>query len=795
MSAIANPGPVLIDDISDISALMGGTIEKPPGEYAPTMTGPGAWPEFDESVFDQRKEMLSSIKSAVSQARASWDAVHAGIFNGLLVWVGGSATAAAAKAQEHSKAMQEIEQQLADAIEWCGKAWVTTRMAKKAISDYVELKHKEIYDFLAKAEKEGTKAQDAKDAAQKIAEQAYHANKKFLDTLADSLGGKTEAAESPPPGNNVAGPLENNGTGTPGSTSPGSTASVGGTSGSGKEPLASLMSNEPKGHPQPGDDAPAGGAPAKAAEGLGEQAQPAPRAPSAGDEGGASAKAAEGLGEQAQPAPRAPSAGDEGEAPAKTAEGVAEQAQPAPATLPTVSPNPAQPPAGKPPTSPVTPSVPSAPGAPSAPSLGGAPSSSSAASSPLSSGSSSLAGAGMDPSKAAEALAGRPPVDPLKEFSKGFADSAGTPVHAASSGGGAPPPLAPAPAVPASDPMVPASTNTAPVSQNSAPAAAPPAQPPSGGPMGMGGGGMPLGPPPTAPPAGAVAPPPPPAAPPAPAVSAAAGAQVAPIPVSAARAERDAALNAAKRSGSDPLETARRIAAALNVGVGELKFTWLTGLTQDGTIVVANNYGLGYIPQGVKLPQQVKFASVDESIPMEERAKWTTYPILALHGWAQAHDTTLRAVIGFEEQFKGSDPGVPTVALQREDLPSDGRMQGRSRLEVIAPEVAARLSAVTDAMLIDMLPPAPADPQPPEDRRFELMMEVFRPLLSADTGRAVPQLQALIPFANHMQEMALHGAYTAVDGEALRTATADAIYWQHIGVMAGDALATVSVAV
>ncbi|CQD03523.1 ESX-1 secretion-associated protein EspK [Mycolicibacterium conceptionense] len=263
---------------------------------------------------------------------------------------------------------------------------------------------------------------------------------------------------------------------------------------------------------------------------------------------------------------------------------------------------------------------------------------------------------------------------------------------------------------------------------------------------------------------------------------------MAPIPVSAARAERDAAVSATKRSSSDPLEMARRIAAALNVGVAELKFMWLTGLTQDGTIVVANNYGLGYIPQGVKLPDRVKFATADESIPLKERAKWTTYPLLALHGWAQAHDTALRAVIGFEAQFKGSDPGVATVLLEREDLPTDGRMQGRSRLEVIAPEVAARLWAVTDAQLADMLPPPPADPQPPEDRRFDLMMEVFRPLLSADTRRGIPQLEALIPYANHMQELALHGAYTAADGEALRAATADAIYWQHIAVIANDAL-------
>ena len=84
---------------------------------------------------------------------------------------------------------------------------------------------------------------------------------------------------------------------------------------------------------------------------------------------------------------------------------------------------------------------------------------------------------------------------------------------------------------------------------------------------GMGGGmpmgGAPLGPPPTAPPAGPVPPPAAAAPPPAPTQPAtvAGGAQIAPIPVSAARAERDAAQNAAKRS-SDPLVLARRIAAA-----------------------------------------------------------------------------------------------------------------------------------------------------------------------------------------------------------------------------------------
>ena len=110
------------------------------------------------------------------------------------------------------------------------------------------------------------------------------------------------------------------------------------------------------------------------------------------------------------------------------------------------------------------------------------------------------------------------------------------------------------------------------------------------------------------------------------------------------------------------------------------------GSTADGSIVVANSYGLAYIPDGVELPPQVTLASADESIPPTERGKWATYPILAIQGWAQAHDQTLRAVIATKEQFANFDPGVPKVVLQRDDIPETGKMQGRSRLEVIAPE-------------------------------------------------------------------------------------------------------------
>lgn len=141
-------------------------------------------------------------------------------------------------------------------------------------------------------------------------------------------------------------------------------------------------------------------------------------------------------------------------------------------------------------------------------------------------------------------------------------------------------------------------------------------------------------------------------------------------------------------------QIAQRIAAALNVGITDIGFYWLTGLTKDNTIVVANNYALGYIPENVHLPEQVKFATADESIPAGVRATWVTYPILALHGWCQHHGTELRAVIATEDQFKGFDPGTPKIILRPDDIPDAGNMEGRHRLQVIAPAAAAQLAAV-----------------------------------------------------------------------------------------------------
>lgn len=311
------------------------------------------------------------------------------------------------------------------------------------------------------------------------------------------------------------------------------------------------------------------------------------------------------------------------------------------------------------------------------------------------------------------------------------------------------------------------------------------------------GGGMPLGAPPTAPPA---APVPPAAAAAVPPTAAAApvqgGAQVAPVPVSAARAERDAAQNAVRRNTNEneAFNVARRIAAALNapdmLNVDDFFFHWITAVTKDGKIVVANNYGLAYIPEHVQLPQQVVMASADESIPATERGSWATFPIVAVQRWAQHHDKELRAVIGTEEQFAGGDSGAHQVILTPDDIPASGKMSGRSRLQVIAPEISARLAGFSDADLVSVLPPAPADSNPPQDQRPDLWDRVWQPLCSSAANRGAAHLQAFLAYAAHAQEHAFYEAHSAAEPEVQRKAADAFIYWQHVGQSIADALAT-----
>ncbi|KHO25766.1 hypothetical protein [Mycolicibacterium setense] len=281
------------------------------------------------------------------------------------------------------------------------------------------------------------------------------------------------------------------------------------------------------------------------------------------------------------------------------------------------------------------------------------------------------------------------------------------------------------------------------------------------------------------------------------AAAAGGGAQVAPVPVSAARRQSDAVASALRReSGTDPVQIARRIAAALNAPPSIPKmpwnFGWAVGLTVEGTIIVANTYAMAYIPKGVNLPEPVKMVSADESIPAGDRAKWVAYPYLGLQGWAQHHEQRLRVVFGTSEQLQGIDPGAQKIELTPADIPENGTMQGRSRLKVISSDVAERLAGYADAALTDLLPPRPADDTPPEDQADQLWFDMLKPLMRMGTGTDIAHLEAFVTYANHENELALHRAHVAANGAAQREAIEDWIYWQHVSVLISDALAVVT---
>ncbi|MGE2736403.1 secretion protein EccK [Mycolicibacterium vaccae] len=240
--------------------------------------------------------------------------------------------------------------------------------------------------------------------------------------------------------------------------------------------------------------------------------------------------------------------------------------------------------------------------------------------------------------------------------------------------------------------------------------------------------------------------------------------------------------------GNEPTQLARRIAAALNVNIFDFGFYWVTGVTVDGTIVVANSYGIGYIPANVHLPQGVQMATADESIPAADRARWATYPVLAVQGWAQHHDQRLRVVIATEDQFQGFDPGVAKIVLQPDDMPEDGTMQGRSRIEVLAPGAAATLTATSDDNLSNLLPVAQTDTNPPEDKSAMLWFEVCKPLMSTSPARISAHLEAMRTYADHAMQLALHKAQTTTDVTEQRAAIADWVYWQHESSIIAEAL-------
>ncbi len=789
----------------------GATSEKPTGPYAAEMIADGAWPDLPESTFEQRANMLSEKLSGLTTSLDGWDRHKASLFNGPNIWIGSGSEAASTSANEHSASMRIWQGVLRAGIDWCNDAAEHIRETKRTIRDNVAAGQREISDALDDARESGD---DPSELIDGVVSRKQLENKNTVKVRALSLGGAADLPETPvespngpaggkdtadtdQPENNIQGFTGLHGR-------PGADALRGGLQGTpaATVPKPPLQENRP--------DALEGGLQGTPSAGVPTAPTQQPSRPGAeGLKGGVS---------------ETPSGGGAGNVPNQPG-----SSGPKIPMRPTDSVSPVE-------------SVPSAPvGAPvtsggfGTGGGGGTSGGAGAPSAPSGLGSSPTDGAGkpdngfgkMDPTKMAgptqppggPSTGMQPPANPLNQMAHGLAN-AGPAMQPSAA------PISPPTPTPDVGAGAPGATGAPGASSGGASGgtwsggSAPVSSTPSGGGSSMGGGmppAMPLGPPPT----------PSPSAPSAPsggssggsgsassqpgsasvhpastnsstnsaAAAAAAAAGVAPMPVSAARLERDAVIAATSGGSSrgksnDALTVARRIAAALNaIQVVDFGFFWMTAVAADDTIVVANSYGIGYIPEGVNLPAQVKFANIDEAIPPADRGKWTSYPLLMLQGWAQHHNNPLKQVIATEEQFKGSDPGVAKIVLQPDDIPTNGTMQGRSRLEVVAPHAAERLSSTSDFNLTELLPPAPADPQPQaEEDQFMKWFSVMQCLMSDMEGRVQAHLKAFVSYADYAQEQALYAAHAATDATAQRAAIADWVYWQHLSVLMSDAL-------
>nr|WP_205877229.1 hypothetical protein [Mycobacterium gordonae] len=239
--------------------------------------------------------------------------------------------------------------------------------------------------------------------------------------------------------------------------------------------------------------------------------------------------------------------------------------------------------------------------------------------------------------------------------------------------------------------------------------------------------------------------------------------------------------------------------------------------------MVANSYGLAYLPEQVYLPESVIMATADDTVSAAERASWVTYPVIAVQRWASHHQTELRAVIGTRGHLANFDCGTAKVVLEADDIPTSGKMPGRSRLQVADPAAAASLASSTDLHLANLLPAAPTDfhaagqhvpamagsdvadhltkpvpageftlrqllamtPPPggtglPPDERSLLWFEVMKPLASGDTGRQDAHLRAFHRYAVYSQRVAVAQAHTSRAAAAKRAAIADWLYWKRV---------------
>ncbi len=657
-------------------------IGRPDDPYG--MTAPPAWPEADEDVVNSCADTFDGVAKTVAAQWQSAVEERSTMFHGVGIWSGKGATAAWRALDKRVDDLEAVKKKFEASAQLFRDSHDAVKRAKEEIIDNVNFANNLIKTIL-KSDR-GTDA-DKEAAIQAMVDAVRRENAFIVATEGAKISG------NPPPVGPGALNSSGNGLNFFGPQEPKEAPVI---------PISNLV--------DPGNT------------GVGESREPVSVAPVPPSQPATNLDPGEaGAGDERQqaPAPQPPPT-----QPANSADpGTTGAGQPG-AELPPPGPAPGIPlgPEGVPPgaAAPGAPApgmpggitgLPGGPSAPASPGRVGVPSN------PLSSGTPTPSTAGVPTTANPAAAASQAQ---MAEFQRAVSEA--TRATAAQPPMPQPQPSPPMGAAPAAQPPTPPPLPDTPAAPPT------PAPPNASGPSGVGGGGaapvtpgpgtgappggaMPLGPAPTPPPAAPV----PPATPIGPGVAAAAAAGAAsavgapaPVPVSAARAQREAmaaaatagALRRRATGGNDPAQLAHRIGAALNASVTDVGLYWITGLAKDGTIIVANNYGLGYIPETVNLPEHVKMATADESIPATVRGTWVTYPILALHGWAQRHNNDLRAVIATEDQFKGFDPGAPKVILQPDDIPDNGQMEGRSRLQVIAPDAATKLAAVSDAGLV-----------------------------------------------------------------------------------------------
>lgn len=749
---------------------------RPTGKYADQMLDPGGWPDTDEQQLLERSRKLTALLTDLTRVHETWLHEQTDISSGAL-WSGSGANAANSAVHQRIEIMSAQQVAILKVAAWLNTMFSTILSTKLRIFDRVtaaevaiaaleaadlrpEVRQQRIDDIVKNANE--ANVADVNDAASRTRFSEFNIPDDQVKSTLDSLLRSQDSGSSTNPTTAVPGPSESSParpeapTASPISTirNDQSGASEGYTPGntdSGPKADPELIAANPM-NAQSGES-PVPTPPVRDSPPSPPQAPPAPVNSQSGVSPGPAPPAVSG---QPTQAPSRPVTAPGNSTPSPISTGGAPSS---PSTVPSIG-------GTQSPSTGTGGGGPQAPAATAGPGQGTGPA-------PVSTPQQDFQKGFSDATKAANAN----PM-PLSQTPLGPAAPAAQPVYQQAD---ATSPTAPAAATNPSTPVTSAPTPSAPPAP-AAPTGAPP---------------MPLGNPSTPAPAAPVSPgagPVGPAVAPASTNQGAAGGAAAPVPISAARAERDAIANAAtagalRRRGPTPRQHARHIAAALNVGITDPSLFWITAVTSDGQILTANNYGLAYIPEHVHLPEQVRMVTADETIPAQTRGTWATYPLLAVQEWARHHDVTLQAVAGTEENLKGFDLGAARDVITAEDMPASGKMQGRNRLEVIAPEVAAKLAGISASGLTELLPPAPADNTPPADNRINLLLEVCKPLLSANPDRAGAHLKAMTAYADHLQDVALFRAHTAQDAELQRAAIAEWIYWQHISVLSTDALA------